>query len=113
LLRDSAPGAWSRLKRGTGQVLLGLAPKLMHFLAIAGTAAMFLVGGSILSHGLPVLHHWLDNLQRLCAAVPAAGPVLAAIAPLLLDLLVGIAVGALVLAAVSAATALRRMPWRR
>ena len=113
LLRDSAAGAWSRLKRGVGQVLLGLAPKLMHFLAIAGTAAMFLVGGSILGHGLPVLHHWPDDLQRLFATVPAAGPALAAMAPILLHLLVGIAAGALVLAAVSAATALGRIAWRR
>ena len=40
-----------------GSALLTLAPWVMRFLSIAGTAAMFLVGGGILSHGIPFLHH--------------------------------------------------------
>lgn len=44
-----------------GRFLLALAPKLMKFLSIAGTAAMFMVGGSILVHGLPVVHHVIEH----------------------------------------------------
>jgi len=43
-----------------GRFLLWLAPKLMHFLSVAGTAAMFLVGGGIITHNIPLLHHWLE-----------------------------------------------------
>ena len=96
------------MKRGAGWVLLGLAPKLMRFLAIAGTAAMFLVGGSILVHGFPVLHDWPHIFRDLLATAPLAGGVLAAFAPILLDLLVGIAAGALVLSGVSGVVALGR-----
>jgi predicted DNA repair protein MutK len=59
----------------------------MKVLAVAGTAAMFLVGGGIVVHGLPVLHH----------ALAGSGVVVG----LLADAVVGIVVGALVLAAVS------------
>ena len=43
------------LRKNTGPGLLAMAPWLMKFLSVAGTAAMFLVGGGI--HGIPVLHH--------------------------------------------------------
>lgn len=43
-----------------GNTLLKLAPLLMKFLSIAGTAAMFLVGGGIFHHGLP----WLQNISE-------------------------------------------------
>ncbi|MBK6286193.1 MAG: DUF808 domain-containing protein [Gammaproteobacteria bacterium] len=108
LLRDTAAGIRGSVKRGAGWVLLGLAPKLMRFLAIAGTAAMFLVGGSILVHGFPVLHDWPHIFRDLLATAPLAGGVLAAFAPILLDLLVGIAAGALVLSGVSGVVALGR-----
>lgn len=47
----------ARMRHAIGRFLLWLAPKLMRFLSIAGTAAMFLVGGGILVHNIPVLHH--------------------------------------------------------
>ena len=34
----------------------------MKFLAIAGTAAMFLVGGQILVHAIPVVHHFVQGI---------------------------------------------------
>ena len=57
-------------RRGGGRAALGrgilaFAPKLMKFLSIAGTAAMFLVGGGILVHGIPVLHHWAEAAKAL------------------------------------------------
>ena len=67
----------------------------MKGLSVAGTAAMFLVGGGILTHGVPALDHAIEALSA------RAGNVLGAITPLLADALVGIAAGALVLAVVT------------
>lgn len=62
-------GRWARGKRALGSVLLWLAPKLMRFLSVAGTAAMFLVGGGILTHNVPVLHHAIESLAQMQPAV--------------------------------------------
>lgn len=86
------PGA---LARTLGNALLATAPRLMKSLTVIGTAAMFLVGGSILAHGVPPLHHGIEQLSELAAPF---GGVLA----MLLDALVGIAGGTLALAVVHA-----------
>jgi predicted DNA repair protein MutK len=78
------------LAQALGRGLLRLAPWLMKLLSVLGTAAMFLVGGGILVHGLPWLHHALESL--------AAPGWLAPILPTLLNALVGVLAGALVLA---------------
>jgi uncharacterized protein len=80
--------------RAVGRMLLAAAPWLMKALTVLGTAAMFLVGGGILVHGLPVLHH------AVAAISPHTG-VLAVLLPLLADALIGIAAGALVLLGVT------------
>ena len=54
-LRLARKGA-GRLRTALGNGILAFAPKLMKFLSVAGTAAMFLVGGGILVHGTPALH---------------------------------------------------------
>ena len=54
----------SALARGTGRAILRAAPLLMKFLSVAGTAAMFLVGGGILVHGIPALHHFVEGLAH-------------------------------------------------
>ncbi|KTC69429.1 Inner membrane protein YedI [Legionella birminghamensis] len=46
-----------------GLMLIGAAPILMKFLAMAGTIAMFLVGGSIIAHGLPFLHQYTTGVS--------------------------------------------------
>lgn len=56
-----------------GGLLLTAAPKLMKFLSIAGTLAMFLVGGGILSHNLAPIHHALEALHASLASLPWAG----------------------------------------
>lgn len=43
--------------RGFGNFLIKFAPLLMKFLGIAGTTAMFLVGGGIVAHVIEPLHH--------------------------------------------------------
>jgi len=87
--------------RAFGRVLLAAAPKLMKVLMVVGTAAMFLVGGGILVHGVPAAHHQLEAASHAVAALPAIGGMLAVLVPLLIDALAGIAAGALVLGVVS------------
>ncbi len=84
------------LTQRIGRALLGLAPRLMKTLSVAGTAAMFLVGGGILAHGLPALHHGVENIAHAAAAVPSIGGMLQWVVPTLLNALIGIGVGAVV-----------------
>ncbi len=91
----------SAASRALGHMLLAAAPKLMKLLTVLGTAAMFLVGGGILVHGVPATHPLLEAATHSVSALPAVGGALAVITPLLIDALVGIAAGALVLGVVS------------
>ena len=84
-----AEGAGAAAKRSIGNAILVAAPWLMKALSVAGTAAMFLVGGGILSHGVPPLHHAIEALAQTTG--PLAGTV-----AMLIDGLLGIAAGALV-----------------
>jgi uncharacterized protein len=86
-------GAWPRLRRWVGGRIVNAAPALMKLLAVAGTLAMFLVGGGILVHGIPPLHHWVEQ-----QAVPAA----------LLNCAAGFVAGAAALACVSLLQRLRQ-----
>ncbi|RZJ26239.1 MAG: DUF808 domain-containing protein [Haliea sp.] len=81
--------------RSLGLGIVATAPWLMKALSVAGTAAMFLVGGGILTHGIGFLHHAIEALAA------RAGSVLGAILPLLADAVVGIVAGALVLLVVT------------
>jgi len=103
LLRETASNPWGALLRGTGRLLVGAAPYLMKALAVIGTAAMFLVGGGILLHGVPQAHHWLDYASAAVAPAPLIGSSLAALTPPVLNGLAGVVAGAVVLAAVSVA----------
>ncbi|HNU09990.1 MAG TPA: DUF808 domain-containing protein [Rubrivivax sp.] len=84
-------GALSRL---LGRAILALAPWLMKALSVLGTAAMFLVGGGILVHGIAPLHHAIQALIQ-----PAEG-VSAVLLSALGDALVGLVGGAIVLGVV-------------
>lgn len=89
-----------------GRALLATAPKLMKLLTVVGTAAMFMVGGSILVHGVPALHHMVDGAAAAAGAVPAVGSILQAITPTLIDAVAGIVAGGIVLLVVSGASRL-------
>jgi predicted DNA repair protein MutK len=54
--------------RSLGLGILRAAPWLMKGLSVAGTAAMFLVGGGILVHGVPALHHQVLDWAQQSAA---------------------------------------------
>ena len=101
-------GGWPRTQRRIGAGILAFAPYLMKGLSIVGTAAMFMVGGSILSHGIAPLHHGIEAIAEHVHTIPTVGGVLGAITPTLLDALVGIVAGALVLLVVTMATRIFR-----
>jgi len=88
--------------RALGQGIVRAAPWLMKGLSVAGTAAMFLVGGGILVHGVPALHH------AVAGAVQGLGATVQVLLPLLADAGVGMIAGGLVLAAVTLVQRLRR-----
>jgi predicted DNA repair protein MutK len=94
------------LSRRTGDAILRAAPWLMKGLSVAGTAAMFLVGGGILVHGIAPLDHAIESVAKTLAEVslPAASTLLA----LLMKGLSGVAAGGAVLAAVTLAQRLAR-----
>lgn len=94
----------SSLLRGVGNLLLSAAPWLMKSLSVIGTAAMFMVGGGILTHGIPAAHHLIEQLATSAASLPALGTVLSVITAPLLNGLAGIVAGALVLAVVTGAS---------
>ncbi len=96
LMHKNASGFLHQL----GRFLLAAAPKLMKFLSVAGTAAMFLVGGGILVHGIPPLHHIFGTLALLSSGVPVIGLTLDAILPTILDGIFGVIAGAVCLALV-------------
>jgi uncharacterized protein len=85
-----------------GRGLVSFAPYLMKFLSIAGTAAMFLVGGGILTHGISVLEHGIADLGKASGAVPGVGVVLEALVPTLINGLFGVIAGAVILGVVLA-----------
>jgi len=97
-------GALAALGRG----LVAGAPYLMKLLSVVGTAAMFLVGGGILSHGVPLLHHLVEGVAAAEVTVPGLAAIVHGLGPLLLNLVIGLAVGALVLGAVTLIQKLRR-----
>ncbi|MEO8038579.1 MAG: DUF808 domain-containing protein [Betaproteobacteria bacterium] len=100
LSRREGVGIASRLQRSIGVRILALAPYLMKTLSIAGTAAMFLVGGGILTHGIPVAHRLIESLAQSAATVPGVGAGLVSVAPWLLNALLGVATGAVALVVV-------------
>jgi hypothetical protein len=93
----------ARVLRSFGAGILKVAPWLMKGLSVAGTAAMFLVGGGILTHGIPFAHSWMEGWADEMAPVPVIGGALQWLTPVMLDGLAGILTGALVLAMVSGA----------
>ena len=90
----------SQLKQKLGLMMLSFAPWLMKFLSVAGTAAMFLVGGGILIHGIPGAHHLVEGLAGLTGSIAMIGPVLEFLLPILMSAVAGIVAGGIVVAVV-------------
>jgi predicted DNA repair protein MutK len=94
-------GLGGRLQRSIGRGILFTAPYMMKSLSILGTAAMFMVGGSILTHGVPAAQAWINQLTQSLAV---SSGLLAALLPTLLNAIAGIIAGAVALMLVSLAT---------
>jgi len=94
-------GKESAAARTTGKFLLLAAPKLMKLLTIMGTVAMFLVGGGLLTHHVPQIHHMAEQL--VASAGPAGFAASAAV-----DVLAGLLAGALALGVFQVIARLRR-----
>jgi hypothetical protein len=90
----------SAAARAIGNGILRMAPWLMKTLSVVGTAAMFLVGGSILEHGVPALHHWAEGTTS--ASGPWHLPV-----GMLIDAAIGLVAGAVLVAGYAAIRKLR------
>ena len=93
----------SSAAQAIGRGILWLAPWLMKFLSVAGTAAMFLVGGGIIAHGIGPLHHLIQDWK---AAAGGMGWLL----EMLANAVVGIVVGGIVVAVVTAVQKMRGKP---
>jgi predicted DNA repair protein MutK len=91
--------------RAIGRGILAAAPWLLRSLSVAGTAAMFLVGGGIIAHGIPAIHAITSSFGH-GAAHGAAGQAAwwGILASKLADGLVGILAGALAVAVVAIGT---------
>lgn len=95
LLDNPGITLFERARQALGRGILFIAPKFMRLLSLLGMIAMFLVGGGILVHGLPFLHHLLAPF------LDDQGAMLTLLLPALFNLLVGIIVGIIVLTAVN------------
>lgn len=96
----------SSAAQALGRGIVRAAPWLMKGLSVAGTVAMFLVGGGILVHGVPALHHQVEAIATAAAQGPLAG-VWHMLASNGLNALIGVVAGALVLAGVTLVQRLR------
>jgi len=101
LIKPTSNNRWGNFKRWLGNAILWFAPVLMKTLSVVGTAAMFLVGGSIVLHGIPYAHPVFHYVDELVLAVPMIGSALSTIMPLLLNGLAGILIGAIILTTIS------------
>ncbi|MFV8463781.1 DUF808 domain-containing protein [Vibrio campbellii] len=91
-LQRTSDGSAVKAKLGNG--LVSFAPKLMKMLAVVGTAAMFLVGGGIVVHNVPAIHHLIEPI-----IMDFSGHTIAtAVVPTLLNGVIGVVAGLLVVA---------------
>ncbi|MFT6101759.1 MAG: putative DNA repair protein MutK [Candidatus Endobugula sp.] len=93
LSKKEGAGSLVNIQQSVGMGLLQVVPYLMKGLSFFGTAAMFLVGGGILSHGIPFLHHLAINVRQFTVGI---SDTLTAISPLIFDGILGVIAGLLV-----------------
>ena len=91
----------SEFKQKIGRGLLAFAPILMKTLTIVGTIAMFLVGGGIISHTLPLFHHLTEASVDHVELIPTVGSIIGAVTPTLINFGIGFVAGILVLVIVN------------
>lgn len=92
----------NKAKAWFGDRILAFAPYLMKGLSVVGTAAMFLVGGGIILHGIAPLHHFVEAMLVPVEEIETLGTVLSILAGMLANAVVGIIAGGLLVPVVSA-----------
>ena len=105
LMRRAGNGIVASLQHSLGETLLAVAPRMLKLLAVAGTLAMFLVGGGIVVHGIPVISAASAALAQTAGAASATA---GAVVPIVFDAVAGVLTGALVLGVVLAVSRLRQ-----
>ena len=90
----------SAAARSFGAFILVAAPYLMKFLSVAGTVAMFLVGGGILAHKIEFFHSGVEYVSNLASRLPILSNLAEYATGTLLHTLIGLAAGAMVLVVV-------------
>lgn len=88
----------SNFKQSIGRGLLAFAPILMKILSIVGTLAMFLVGGGIINHAIPLVHHFTEDSVEYVQEIPNIGSIFGALTPTLINFAVGFIAGLIVVA---------------
>ena len=101
----------SALAQAVGKAIVYAAPYLMKTLSVVGTAAMFMVGGGILVHGLPVVGHGVEALAHFAGDLPSAGVILGPLSTTALNAAFGILAGVVIVGVVKAFTSLKQR-WR-
>ncbi|MDM1277392.1 DUF808 domain-containing protein [Acinetobacter indicus] len=88
----------SNFKQSVGRGLLAFAPILMKILSIVGTLAMFLVGGGIINHAIPLVNHFTEDSVEYVQEIPNIGSIFGALTPTLINFAVGFIAGLIVVA---------------
>ncbi len=86
-------------QRRLGGMILSFAPWMMKTLSVLGTAAMFLVGGGIIAHGLPLLAEWLHDIEDFAHTLPVARELFSDLASLVFNGITGVIVGGVLVGA--------------
>ncbi len=100
LTQKSGADWWTTIQHRSGAFLLHAAPLLMRFLSVAGSIAMFLVGGGILVHGIPAVQLAIGGVALLSGGVPYIGMMLDVALPVIFEGLFGVLAGVICLLAV-------------
>ena len=95
LSAGTAQNYWAKVKRVLGRGILWCCPYILKTLTVVGTAAMFLVGGGILAHGIPFIHPLVVSAQQWAGAIPVAPVFFVSLSALLINAMLGILTGAL------------------
>lgn len=113
LIKKTGTDAWTKFQHLIGRGCIRGAPILMKTLSVVGTAAMFMVGGGILTHGIPVAHHFIEGWAQSAGSVPNIGVVLDVLTSSLLNGIAGVLAGALALVGVLGAGRVYSLVLRR
>ena len=99
LLSKTGESKWRQFQQWFGKQILRFAPTLMKTLSVVGTAAMFLVGGGIIVHGIPQLAELVHDVELLTDGLPVAANFFGGVATMLANGLIGIVCGGVLVGA--------------